>query len=156
MSAVASNKAGARALVRAEAAGIPNAAFELDDYESREQRDAAMADWLVGHGVTLVVCAGYMHLLRPRFFEVFGLPMTLDGEPVWRRTDAYRTIGLVPERELSFGYLTGRQFVRANADFSGGTFQSAILAFSRARVSSSPKCSACQAGSRATESSRNE
>ena len=27
-----------------------------------------------------------------------------------------RQIGLVPERELSFGYLTGRQFVRANAD----------------------------------------
>lgn len=42
--------------------------------------------------------------------------VTLDGEPVWRRTDAYRHIGLVPERELSFGYLTGRQFVRANAD----------------------------------------
>jgi len=40
----------------------------------------------------------------------------LDGEPVWRHTDAYRRIGLVPERELSFGYLTGRQFVRANAD----------------------------------------
>ncbi|CAA9406639.1 MAG: Efflux ABC transporter, ATP-binding protein [uncultured Nocardioides sp.] len=42
--------------------------------------------------------------------------VTLDGEPVWRHTDAYRLIGLVPERELSFGYLTGRQFVRANAD----------------------------------------
>ena len=42
--------------------------------------------------------------------------VTIDGEPVWRRTDAYRQIGLVPERELSFGYLTGRQFVRANAD----------------------------------------
>jgi ABC-2 type transport system ATP-binding protein len=42
--------------------------------------------------------------------------VTLDGEPVWRHTAAYRQIGLVPERELSFGYLTGRQFVRANAD----------------------------------------
>lgn len=40
----------------------------------------------------------------------------LDGVPVWRHTEAYRQIGLVPERELSFGYLTGRQFVRANAD----------------------------------------
>jgi ABC-2 type transport system ATP-binding protein len=45
--------------------------------------------------------------------------VTIDGEPVWRRTDAYRHIGLVPERELSFGYLTGRQFVRANADLHG-------------------------------------
>ncbi len=42
--------------------------------------------------------------------------VALDGRPVWRNTDAYRQIGLVPERELSFGYLTGRQFVRANAD----------------------------------------
>ncbi|MBA2695682.1 MAG: ABC transporter ATP-binding protein, partial [Actinobacteria bacterium] len=42
--------------------------------------------------------------------------VTLDGEPVWRHTEAYRQLGLVPERELSFGYLTGRQFVRANAD----------------------------------------
>ncbi|KQV77976.1 ABC transporter [Nocardioides sp. Root122] len=42
--------------------------------------------------------------------------VTLDGQPVWRNTAIYRQIGLVPERELSFGYLTGRQFVRANAD----------------------------------------
>ncbi len=42
--------------------------------------------------------------------------VTLDGRPVWRNTEIYEQIGLVPERELSFGYLTGRQFVRANAD----------------------------------------
>jgi ABC-2 type transport system ATP-binding protein len=42
--------------------------------------------------------------------------VTLDGTPVWRNTGIYRTIGLVPEREASFGYLTGRQFVRANAE----------------------------------------
>ena len=41
--------------------------------------------------------------------------VTLDGEPVWRHTDVYRRIGLVPEREISFGYLTGRRFVEANA-----------------------------------------
>ena len=40
---------------------------------------------------------------------------TLDGVPIWHNTDIYRLIGLVPERELSFGYLTGRQFVWANA-----------------------------------------
>ena len=45
--------------------------------------------------------------------------VTLDGEPVWRNTDVYRTIGLVPERELSYGYLTGRQFVLANAELHG-------------------------------------
>ena len=45
--------------------------------------------------------------------------VTLDGTAIWRHTDAYRTIGLVPEREISFGYLTGRQFVLANAELHG-------------------------------------
>jgi phosphoribosylglycinamide formyltransferase-1 len=69
--AVASNEAGARALGRAEAAGITTAVFELDDYPDREARDEAMAEWLAEHGVDLVVCAGYMHLLRRCFLERF-------------------------------------------------------------------------------------
>jgi phosphoribosylglycinamide formyltransferase-1 len=69
--AVASNRAGVRALERAQAAGIATAVFELDDHESREARDAAMADWLTGQGVELVVCAGYMHLLTGRFLARF-------------------------------------------------------------------------------------
>jgi len=68
---VASNKAAVRALERAEAAGIPAKVFRLDSYESREARDGAMADWLEQHDVDLVVCAGYMHLLRPCFLERF-------------------------------------------------------------------------------------
>jgi phosphoribosylglycinamide formyltransferase-1 len=69
--AVASNQAGVRALERAEAAGIATRVFELDDYPDREARDAAMAGWLVERGVDLVVCAGYMHLLRRCFLERF-------------------------------------------------------------------------------------
>jgi phosphoribosylglycinamide formyltransferase 1 len=69
--AVASNRAGARALVRAESAGIPAAAFELSDFPDRTARDAAIADWLLEHGVELVVCAGYMHLLEASFLERF-------------------------------------------------------------------------------------
>ena len=65
--AVASNKAGVRALERAASAGIATAVFELDDYPDREARDGAMAEWLSERGVDLVVCAGYMHLLRPSF-----------------------------------------------------------------------------------------
>ena len=71
IAAVASNHPGVRALERAEAAGIPTAAFELDGYADREARDAAMAGWLIEHGVDLVVCAGYMHLLRGCFLERF-------------------------------------------------------------------------------------
>ena len=69
--AVASNAADARALQRAERAGIATAAFELDDYPDREARDLAMADWFEGHSVELVVCAGYMHLLRRCFLKRF-------------------------------------------------------------------------------------
>jgi ABC-2 type transport system ATP-binding protein len=45
--------------------------------------------------------------------------VTLDGATIWRNRDVYRLVGLVPEREVSFGYLTGRQFVRANAELHG-------------------------------------
>ncbi len=69
--AVASNTAGAPALARAGAAGTATAVFELADFSDRDARDAAMAEWLLGHGVSLVVCAGYMHLLRPSFLERF-------------------------------------------------------------------------------------
>jgi phosphoribosylglycinamide formyltransferase-1 len=69
--AVASNRRGANALRRAEEARIAVAVFEADDYPSREERDAALASWLRAQGVELVVLAGYMHLLRPPFFEVF-------------------------------------------------------------------------------------
>jgi phosphoribosylglycinamide formyltransferase-1 len=68
---VASNKAGVPALRRAGRSGIAHGVFPLEDYPDRDVRDAAMADWLGQHGVDLVVCAGYMHLLRPCFLERF-------------------------------------------------------------------------------------
>jgi phosphoribosylglycinamide formyltransferase-1 len=69
--AVASNVAGARALERARAAGVDAESFPLEAYGDRDVRDAAIADWLESHGVELVVCAGYMHLLTPSFLERF-------------------------------------------------------------------------------------
>ena len=71
VAAVASNRPGVRALERAEAAGVPSAAFPLDEFADREQRDATMANWLQEQGVRLVVCAGYMHLLTPAFLDRF-------------------------------------------------------------------------------------
>jgi phosphoribosylglycinamide formyltransferase-1 len=69
--AVASNRPDARALARARAAGVATASFALEDYRDRAVRDAAMADWLAGRGVELVVLAGFMHLLTPAFLERF-------------------------------------------------------------------------------------
>ena len=69
--AVASNVEDARALRRAEDAEIPTSTFPLGRFANRDDRDAAMAEWLESRGVDLVVCAGYMHLLRPSFLARF-------------------------------------------------------------------------------------
>jgi formyltetrahydrofolate-dependent phosphoribosylglycinamide formyltransferase len=70
--AVASNRMDAYALERARGAKVAAEVFELDDYADRDARDAAMAAWLEERGVDLVVCAGYMHLLRPAFLDRFA------------------------------------------------------------------------------------
>ena len=69
--AVATDKPGAPALERAARAGVPTAEFPLAAYADRAARDAAIADLLAGHGVELVVLAGYMALLEPGFLARF-------------------------------------------------------------------------------------
>ncbi|GAA3422864.1 ABC transporter ATP-binding protein [Streptosporangium sandarakinum] len=41
--------------------------------------------------------------------------VTLDGTKIWRNHQIYRSIGLVPEREAAYGFLTGWQFVLSGA-----------------------------------------
>ncbi|MDQ1009736.1 ABC-2 type transport system ATP-binding protein [Streptomyces sp. V4I23] len=45
--------------------------------------------------------------------------VTLDGRPIWRNESVYRQIGVVPEREAMYDFLTGREFVVANAELHG-------------------------------------
>ncbi|MFE0460141.1 ABC transporter ATP-binding protein [Kitasatospora sp. NPDC058965] len=45
--------------------------------------------------------------------------VVLDGAPIWRNQQVYRQIGLVPERESMYDYLTGWEFVLANAELHG-------------------------------------
>ena len=71
VTAVASNRKDAYALVRAREAGIPVATFSLDCHADRTERDLVMATWLEEHGVELVVLAGYMHLLTRPFLDRF-------------------------------------------------------------------------------------
>jgi phosphoribosylglycinamide formyltransferase 1 len=71
ISAVASNRRDAPALLRARDAGIPTATFSLDCHADRTERDLVLAGWLEEHGVELVVLAGYMHLLTPPFLQRF-------------------------------------------------------------------------------------
>ena len=96
--AVGSDKPSAPALERAQAAGLPTAAFPVErrgdptrggsggslfgsetparpatggHFPDRPARDDAMAAWLGEQGVELVVLAGYMQLLSPGFLARF-------------------------------------------------------------------------------------
>jgi phosphoribosylglycinamide formyltransferase 1 len=83
--AVASDQPGAPAPERAARAGVPTGVFPLRppgdaaaggdrpaaSVADRRARDAAIADFLEGHGVALVVLAGYMALLDPVFLARF-------------------------------------------------------------------------------------
>jgi phosphoribosylglycinamide formyltransferase-1 len=68
---VLSDKPGARALERAEAAGVATEVFPIADYDDREARDAAMAEQLRADDAHLIVLAGYMAILSTSFVERF-------------------------------------------------------------------------------------
>ena len=70
--AVASSRAEARGLERAERVGVETAVFSLADEPDRERRDDALAGWLEERGVELVVLAGFMELLTPAFIRRFA------------------------------------------------------------------------------------
>jgi phosphoribosylglycinamide formyltransferase-1 len=69
--AVASDQPDAPALERARSAGVETAVFTAADHPDRAARDAAVAGWLAGRGVELVVLAGYMQLLSGEFLSRF-------------------------------------------------------------------------------------
>jgi phosphoribosylglycinamide formyltransferase 1 len=68
---VGSDKPEAKALERAEGAGVETAVFPRDEHADRAARDAAIGDWIESLGVDLVVLAGYMQLLSPAFVARF-------------------------------------------------------------------------------------
>lgn len=69
--AVGSNVPDAPALARAQAHDVATAVFPVAEHPDRAARDAALADWIAGHGAQLVVLAGYMQLLTPGFLARF-------------------------------------------------------------------------------------
>jgi ABC-2 type transport system ATP-binding protein len=64
-----------------------------------------------GKSTLLHLVAG---LLRPSAGSV-----TVDGRPTFGDPAVYRRVGLVPEREAVFPYLTAREFVRLSAQLQG-------------------------------------
>jgi phosphoribosylglycinamide formyltransferase 1 len=68
---VGSDRPAAPALARARRAGVETAVFPREEYGDRDERDAAMADWIDSKGADLVVLAGYMQLLGAPFVDRF-------------------------------------------------------------------------------------
>jgi phosphoribosylglycinamide formyltransferase 1 len=68
---VASNVPGATALERAERAGVQTGLFPREEFADRDERDRAIARWLIERDVDLVVLAGYMELLSAAFVRRF-------------------------------------------------------------------------------------
>ncbi|MBM4409026.1 MAG: ABC transporter ATP-binding protein [Chloroflexi bacterium] len=64
-----------------------------------------------GKSTLLHMAAG---LLRPSAGMV-----TISGQATWRNPALYRWVGLVPERESVYSFLTGFEFVRLNARLQG-------------------------------------
>jgi phosphoribosylglycinamide formyltransferase 1 len=69
---VASSRAQARGLGRAQRAGVETAVFELEAHGERAERDGALGDWLEALGVDLIVLAGFMELLGTEFIGRFA------------------------------------------------------------------------------------
>jgi phosphoribosylglycinamide formyltransferase-1 len=68
---VVSDRAGARALERARAAGVKAVHLDPPAHADRAAFDRAMLAVLTEHAVELVCLAGYMRLLTPAFIEAF-------------------------------------------------------------------------------------
>jgi phosphoribosylglycinamide formyltransferase-1 len=69
---VVSNVAGARALERAQKAGLPTEILPHGGYASRAAFDEALVATLHRHEVELVALAGFMRLLTPAFLGAFA------------------------------------------------------------------------------------
>ena len=123
--AVASDKADARALDRARAAGVPTAVFALDAHPDRAARDAAMADWLAEREVGLVVLAGYMRLITPGFLQRFP-QRVINVHP--SLLPAFPGIGVIAQAVAYGAKVTGVtvHFVDEGVDTGAIIFQRAV------------------------------
>lgn len=69
---VLSNKQDAYGLTRAKNHGIPTAVVKHVDYDSRENFDSAMIDIIRSHGADVIILAGFMRILTPKFIREFA------------------------------------------------------------------------------------
>ena len=68
---VLTDKPDAKALERAEKAGIPHSCVDGKAYADKQAFEEALVEKLRAHGVTLVILAGFMRILSPYFVQEF-------------------------------------------------------------------------------------
>ena len=78
--AVGSDRDGVPALDRAARAGVPTFVCPVADFADRAGWDAALTEAVAGHRPDLVVLAGFMKLVGPRFLARFG-GRTINSHP---------------------------------------------------------------------------
>lgn len=69
--AVGADRDGIEGLVRADRAGVPTFVLRVGHFASREHWDRALADTVASFAPDLVVLAGFMKLVGPRFLARF-------------------------------------------------------------------------------------
>lgn len=72
IAAVGADKPGIEALARAERAGIPTFVMRIGDHTDRAAWDVALTEATAAHEPALVVTAGFMKILGPRFIAAFA------------------------------------------------------------------------------------
>ncbi|MFY1704290.1 MULTISPECIES: phosphoribosylglycinamide formyltransferase [Micromonospora] len=70
--AVGADRDGIAGLDRAATAGVPSFVERVKDHPTREDWDAALTDQVARHRPDLVVSAGFLKLVGPRFLAAFG------------------------------------------------------------------------------------
>ncbi|WP_433127230.1 phosphoribosylglycinamide formyltransferase [Micromonospora sp. CA-240977] len=70
--AVGADRDGIAGLDRAEAAGVPTFVERVRDHDTREDWDAALTAHVAKHQPDLVISAGFLKLVGPRFLAAFG------------------------------------------------------------------------------------
>jgi phosphoribosylglycinamide formyltransferase-1 len=70
--AIGADRGGIEGLVRAERAGVPRFVVRLADHCDRGRWDHALTDAVAAHEPDLVVSAGFLKILGPRFIERFA------------------------------------------------------------------------------------
>lgn len=73
--AVGSDQPETGALQRAEAAGIPTRVFLVRDYPHRQAQEEDLLIWMRENRVELLLLAGYMRVLGPKFIRQANFPV---------------------------------------------------------------------------------